>query len=164
MSISTDLFETLSRERAILLEAIGDLPDALIDQKGVVGEWSIKNVLAHLTAWECAVTDFLPERIATGARPAIFSLIGDDEDGWNARQIASREHLTPKEQIAEFERSRQALLQVLRTTDEETLKREHLWPEWKGTLAEYILDSVGGHETEHREAVLAGVEQLRDAS
>src|SRR5579863_10480620 len=114
MSTMTDLLASLSQERAALLDAIKDLPGDFLERKGVVGEWSIKNVLGHLVAWESAVTNFLPGRIATGARPAIFALIGDDEDGWNAREVDSREHLTAREQLDEFEQSRQALLQVLR--------------------------------------------------
>ena len=164
MSTMTDLFESLHQERAALLDAIKDLPDDFLERKGVVGEWSIKNLLAHLVSWEQAVTDFLPERVATGVRPAIFALISDDEDGWNAREVAAREHLTPREQLDEFEQSRQALLQVLRGLGEEMLSRDHPWKEWEGTVAAYVLDSVGGHEDEHREAVLAGVRQLRDAS
>lgn len=163
MSTMTDLFASLDQGRAALLAAIKDLPDDVLERKGVVGAWSIKNVLGHLVAWESAVTEFLPERVATGARPAIFAVIGDDEDGWNARDVAAREHLTPREQLEEFERSRQALLQTLRTLGEEVLKREHPWEGWDGTVAAYVLDSVGGHEDEHRETVLAGVRQLRAA-
>ena len=157
MSTMTSLFESLSLERAALLDAIKDLPAERLDQKGVAGEWSIKNVLAHLVAWENAVTDFLPARIATGARPAIFAVIGDDEDGWNAQQVALREHLTPQQQLDEFEQSRQALLQLLRNLGDETLNRQCPWPEYKGTVAEYILDSIGEHENEHREAILAAI-------
>jgi|SRR5690348_6256909 len=157
MSTITDLFASLGQERAALLDAIKDLPDDFLDRKGVVGEWSIKNVLGHLVAWESAVTEFLPERVATGARPAIFALIGDDEDGWNAREVASREHLTPRQELNEFERSRQALLQTLRELGEEMLSREHPWKGWDGTVAAYVLDSVGGHEAEHREAMVAAI-------
>ncbi len=162
MSTMTNLFETLKRERTILLDAITTLPEALLDEKGVVGEWSIKNVLAHLTSWERVVTDFLPERIATGSRPHILAIMSAEEDGWNAQQVASREHLTPREQLDEFQRTRQALLQVLHELGEEALNRQHPWPEWQGTLETYILEQVGGHEREHREAVLAAVEQLRE--
>ncbi len=164
MSTTTNLFESLSQERTIFLDAIGELSDARLEQKGVVGEWSIKNVLAHLVDWERAVTDFLPERIASGATPAIFAVIGDDEDGWNAQQVALREGLTPREQLDEFEQSRQALLQVIRAIGEETLNRKHPWKGWDGTVAAYVLDSIGGHESEHREAVLAAIKQLQDAS
>src|SRR5215471_18728738 len=98
MSTKTNLFETMNQERAMLVDAIVTLPEALLDEKGVVGEWSIKNVLAHLTGWERIVTDFLPDRLATGKRPAVFAVMDAEEDRWNARQVASQEHLTPKEQ------------------------------------------------------------------
>jgi hypothetical protein len=163
MTTMTKLFETLNQERALLLDALKSLPDALLDQKGVVGAWSIKNVLTHLTGWERIVTDFLPERLATGKRPTILSVIGSDEDTWNAQQVASCERLTPQEQLDEFTRTRQALFQVLHDLGEESLNRQHPWPEWEGTLATYILEEVGGHEDEHREAVLAAVERLRGA-
>ena len=159
MSTLTNLFEALSQERAILLDTLKSLPDALLDQKGVVGEWSIKNVLAHLTDWESVVTHFLPERLASGIRPEILSVIGADEDAWNAQQVASRERLTPKEQLDEFAQTRQALFQVLSNVGEKALNRQHPWPEWEGTLATYILEEIGGHEREHREAVLAAAER-----
>ena len=159
MSTLTNLFEALSLERAILLDALKSVPDALLDQKGVVGEWSIKNVLAHLTSWESIVTHFLPERLARGIRPEILSVIAADEDAWNAQQVASRERLTPKEQLDEFEQTRQALFQVLSQVGEEALNRQHPWPEWEGTLATYMLEEIGGHEREHRKAVLAATER-----
>jgi hypothetical protein len=162
MSTMMNLFETMNRERTILLDAITTLPEGLLDEKGEVGEWSIKNVLAHLTSWERIVIDFLPERLATGNRPHIFSVMSADQDAWNAQQVASREHLTPKEQLDEFEQTRQALLQLLYDLGEETLNRQHPWPEWQGTLAAYILEQVGGHEREHQEAVLAAAERLRE--
>jgi len=162
MTTMTKLFETMNQERTMLLDAITTLPEGLLDEKGVVGEWSIKNVLAHLTDWESVVTSFLPDRIATGNRPHILSVMSADEDAWNAQEVASREHLTPMEQLDEFQRTRQALLQVLSDAGEEALNRQHPWPEWQGTLATYILEQVGDHEREHREAVLAAIEHLRE--
>lgn len=162
MSTMTKLFETMNQERTMLLDAITTLPEGLLDEKDVVGEWSIKNVLAHLTGWEKIVIDFLPERLATGNRPHIFSVMNADQDGWNAQQVASCEHLTPMEQLDDFQRTRQALLQVLHDLGEEALNRQHPWPEWQGTLAIYIDEQVGGHEREHLEAVLAAAEHLRE--
>ncbi len=159
MSTLTNLFEALSQERAILLDTLKSLPDALLDQKGVVGEWSIKNVLAHLTGWESVVTHFLPERLASGIRPEILSVIAVDEDAWNAQQVASREQLTPKEQLDEFEQTRQALFQVLSNVGEEALNRQHPWPEWEGPLATCMLEEIGGHEREHCKAVLAAAQR-----
>ena len=50
-----DVFEELSQTRAALLDTIAGLGEDALDRKGVVGEWSIKNVLAHIAAWEAWV-------------------------------------------------------------------------------------------------------------
>src|SRR5437763_10970115 len=164
MTTMDQLIDPMRRERQILLDAMAGLPDTALDQKGTVGGWSIKNVLAHLTDWESIVVQILPDRLATGIRPEILNEIGADEDAWNARQVAEREHLSPQQQLQEFTRTREALYQVLRTEGEEVLNRQHPWPQWEGTLAEYILDQIGDHEREHREGVLLAAERLRQST
>jgi len=164
MPTTDQLIDTMSRERQILLDAIADLPNAALDQKGTVGAWSIKNVLAHLTGWESIVVQILPDRLATGIRPEILNIMGADQDGWNARQVAEREYFSPQQQLQEFTRTREALYQVLRSVGEGRLNRQHPWPQWEGTLAEYILEQVGDHEREHRESVLLAAEQLRHSA
>ena len=73
--------------------------------------------------------------------------------------MASREGLTPKEQLDEFEQTRKVLFQVLSNVGEEALNRQQPWPEWEGTLATYMLEEIGGHEREHQKAVLAAAER-----
>ncbi|HEY7126228.1 MAG TPA: DinB family protein [Ktedonobacterales bacterium] len=160
MSATSDVIESLTRSRHTLLETFAGLSNATLDQKGVVGEWSIKNVLAHVAAWEQTVTGFVPERLATGAKPAIFAQM-TDEDTWNEKEVARHEHLTPQEQVQQLAAAREALLQLIRGLGDEALNRQHPWPEWKDTLAAYLLDSIGGHEQEHLEAMQAAVGRLR---
>lgn len=147
----------------MLLATIAGLPDTALDKKGVVGDWSIKNVLAHLTDWERIVVQMLPERIAKGATPEILSTISADEDAFNAQGIARSEHLTPQEQLSQFAQSRQALFQLARDLGEETLQRRHPWPEWEGSIDEYILASIGEHEREHRDEIATAVTRLKAA-
>jgi len=156
----TQLIATLTQERQQLLTALEPLSTEALNAEDVVGTWSIKNVLAHLTAWENVVVGFLPERIATGKRPAIFDQINedDDEDGWNAKVVQSAAHLTPQEQLAAFAAARDDMLRLIGSLDEATLDRDHPWSSWDGTVAEYILSSVGDHEREHREAILAAIQ------
>jgi hypothetical protein len=160
MSATNDVIESLTSSRHALLEAIAGLPDATLNQKGVVGEWSIKNVLAHMAAWEQVVTGFLPERLATGAKPAIFAQM-TDEDAWNEKTVAEHEHLSPQEQMQHLATAREALLQLIRGLGDEALNRQHPWPEWEGTLAAYFWESIGSHDQEHQEAMQAAVERLR---
>jgi hypothetical protein len=162
MPTMTELISTLNQERTILADAIQGLPDSVLNQKGLVGEWSIKNVLAHLNGWERIVVQIFPERLATGVTPKIISDMNADEDGWNARQVNSSEHMTPQEQMAQFQQTRQELLRLIHDIGEEGLQQQHPWSSWQGTVAEYILEAIGGHELEHRDAVLTAIKHLQE--
>lgn len=165
MPTGNELFDALGREQQLLLDTLKSCTDEQLNQKGVVGDWSVKNVLAHLVAWEQVVLETLPERLATGQRPAIFTTISEDndEDGFNERAVAEREHLTPAEQIFTLENTRAQLVNYLRSLGEETLQRQHPWAGWNGTLAEYILASICDHEKEHCDAICAAVAALPPA-
>jgi hypothetical protein len=160
MATTPDLFAALVNEQQLLLDTLAPCSDELLNQKGLIGEWSIKNVLAHLTAWELVVVQTLPERLATGKRPAIFATINADEDAWNAEQVAQREDIPPRLQIFELENTRAQLVNDLRALGDDALARQHPWPGWTGTLAEYVLAAVCDHEKEHCDTICAVLAQL----
>ena len=147
----------LAATRAELLALVGGLDEAALDRKGVLGAWSVKNVLAHLAAWEEWVAGVLPERMATGATPADFRERAANEDRFNALEVAEREELTPDEQIMELERIRAELLRYLGTLPADEVARRAPWPEWAGTLPEYLLVALGEHEREHIDALHAAL-------
>ena len=146
MTTLSDALAELGRTRAELLAAIGGLDEAALDRKGVVGDWSIKNVLAHIAAWEAWVVEALPARMTTGATPQDFRQRAEDEDRFNAEEVAEREELTPDEQLMELERTRAELLAYLRSLDAAALERKHPWDTWAGTLPEYLLVALRDHE------------------
>ena len=156
-----DLIAALSQQRQALLDAIAGLSDDQLDRKGMVGKWSIKNALAHLTAQEEVLTRITPERLRTGAYPEELRAINADADASNARDVAAREHLSPTEQLAALAQARADLSTMIRELGDEALAREQPWPQWSGTLASYFLANVGEHEREHVEAVRVGAERLR---
>ncbi len=160
MSTTNELIAALDRERVTLLGVLKQVPDEILTRKNVMGTWSIKDMLAHLTDQDLLITQMLPERLATGITPEIIATLNADVDAWNAKFIASRERLTFTEQLEELKRARQALIQVIRDAGEETMKRHQPWPEWKGTTAAYLLQEVGDHEHEHLETLLAALEKI----
>ena len=152
--------DALASTRAELLAAIGGLDEAALDRKDVVGDWSIKNVLAHIAAWEAWVVQALPARMTTGATPEDFRQRAEDEDRFNAEEVAEREELTPDEQLMELERTRAELLAYVRSLDADTLARRQPWDTWEGTLPEYLLEALRDHENEHVEALRAAVAKI----
>jgi hypothetical protein len=143
------IFDELAHTRAALLDVLAGLDEEALDRKGFVGEWSAKNVLAHIAAWEEWVAQALPKRLAAGTTPADFRERAANEERFNAEEVAEREELTPSEQLMELERTREALLGELHGLDAATWQRRNLWDTWQGTLAEYLRDAVIVHEQEH---------------
>src|SRR5262245_28967937 len=86
-----EIFDELARSRAALLEAIAGLDEDAMERKGIVGEWSVKNVLAHVAAWESWVVQTLPARLETGRTPDALRARVADEDRYNAEEVAERE-------------------------------------------------------------------------
>jgi hypothetical protein len=151
-----EAIDQLSRARADLLAAIDGLDEAALDRKGALGEWSIKNMLAHIAAWEAWVVQALPARLASGTTPPDLAQRAADEDASNAEEVAEREELTPGEQLMELERTRDELLALVRGLDTATLAKPHPWDTWAGTVPEYLLSALRDHEAEHLGALRAG--------
>src|SRR3954451_6170332 len=86
MTTLSDALAELGRTRAELLAAIGGLDEAALDRKSVVGDWSVKNVLAHIAAWEAWVVQALPVRMSTGTTPEDFRQRAEDEERFNAEE------------------------------------------------------------------------------
>jgi DinB superfamily len=155
------ILDELEHIRMKLLDTIAGLDEAALDRKGVVGEWSIKNTLAHIAAWEAWVVQALPVRLATGTTPEDFRARVLDEDRFNAEEVAEREELMPSEQLIELERTRVALLDELRDLDATSWDRRRPWDTWQGTLAEYLRESLVGHEQEHLADLRIAAERVR---
>ncbi|HEX7973077.1 MAG TPA: ClbS/DfsB family four-helix bundle protein [Anaerolineales bacterium] len=54
-----EIMDALEDEREKFLDAIDGLPDEALQEAGVVGDWSIKDVMAHLIAWETELIKLL---------------------------------------------------------------------------------------------------------
>jgi len=159
-SRAKQLCATLEEQRLALLAALAGQRPQTLERTGVVGDWSVKNVLAHLAAWELVVAQALPERLNTGKTPEVLATIIANEDAWNAAQVAEGEELSPEDQLAELEWTHSVLLQYVRSLDEATLERRQPWAGWEGTVAEYIVDAIALHEREHTEQIRAALAGL----
>ncbi len=145
----TTLIDELEAARADLLACFADLDEAALERKGLVGEWSVKNVLAHIVGWEVWVIEMLQARLAGGALPDHLRAAAADEHAFNAAQVAEREELMPDEQLMELERTREELLVLLRGLDPARLEDPLPWPGARSSVADYLRTSLIQHDQEH---------------
>jgi hypothetical protein len=77
--------DSLARERAKLLAALDGLSEEEMARPAAVGRWSVRDVLAHILAWEEEAVTRLD--LLAADRPQDFAPIVDEEEleAWNAR-------------------------------------------------------------------------------
>jgi hypothetical protein len=128
------------------------LDEAALLQPGVVGEWSIKDILGHVTACDQLVVQYL-ERRRRGELPSAHDWPSVDE--YNAREAAARQGWPPAQIVDEAVEVRGRLRALLAgLTDEEweeqvTINAQHQ------RLGDWVGGELGGaegpgtHATEH---------------
>ena len=77
--------DSLARERGKLLAALDGLSEGELTRSGAVGRWSVRDVLAHILAWEEEAVTRLD--LLAAERPQDFARITNEEEleAWNAR-------------------------------------------------------------------------------
>jgi hypothetical protein len=77
------LMTTMTRSWNALLASIEGLSDEELTMPGVVGDWSVKDILAHITTWEEEGLHHLPT-VAQGKKPPTYASQYGSLDGFNA--------------------------------------------------------------------------------
>jgi hypothetical protein len=77
------LLERLEAAWTALGDAYAGLDDAQLVEPGVVDDWSVKDIVAHVTTWEQEALEHLPLIIAGGTPPRYAAQGGID--AFNAR-------------------------------------------------------------------------------
>jgi len=120
---------------------------------GVVGVWSIKDVLAHLVAWESEVVTAL-NHVQNKRMPAIMKI--EDIDEWNAEQYRINARRPAAAVLADFEGVHRMLHHMVADFDEQHLadRRRYRWMEGEPLWA-LVEENVVLHEREHAEEIAA---------
>jgi len=153
-----DLQQRISQERAALEAALAGLSDARMLEAGVVGAWSVKDLLGHMAFWaqEAAKNTELVKagRQDQIVRPDTSKAL----DRWNAREQRLRAGRSLGEVRYELEESHQRALAALAGLPEEKLSLNLDG----GTFLElYALDTYD-HYREHTDHILAWRKRRED--
>lgn len=54
-----------------------------------IGDWTLKNIVAHVVSWEAEYTAALRD-VRGGGRPRTDAITREQEDAWNAEQVAAK--------------------------------------------------------------------------
>jgi hypothetical protein len=106
-----------------LLESYANLSDAEMLRSGVVGEWSVKDIIAHVTVWEEEALTHLPTILA-GKRPPRYSVTYGGIDAFNAQVMAQRKTLSLTEVLRQRDETHRRLINFIERVPEEEFVSE----------------------------------------
>ena len=124
MGSRAKILDALRTARCALEEALASVPEDRTDEPGVVVDWSVRDVVGHVTTWEQeavrALHRFLDDRDAKAV------VTWADVDGLNARESRRKRDLSLAQLREEFEESHAQLVALLCEFPESDLALEEV--------------------------------------
>jgi uncharacterized protein (TIGR03083 family) len=156
------LMEDARRERAALEKLLEKLSPEEMVRPGALGDWSVKDVLAHLIEWEQMVLGWI-ETGLSGKTPAMPA----EGYKWNQlpalnQHIYEKHHDRPLAEILEqFHGSYQQILTSIQGFSEEALfTRGHYAWAGNNALAAYFKSATASHYLWARKEIQRGLKAM----
>jgi hypothetical protein len=122
--MNTDqVLERLERAWADFASSYAGLSDAELLRPGVQGQWSVRDIIAHVTWWEEEALKHLP-LVHRGGRPPRYSVLYGGIDAFNAEMTEQRRHLSLAEVRRQHHDVHARLVAYVRAAPEELYARE----------------------------------------
>ena len=148
-----DARESLERERGKLLAALEGLSEEEMARPGAVGRWSVRDVLAHVLAWEEEAVTRLD--LLAAERPQDIAWIDDQDEqkleAWNASAHQRYGSLTLAEVLRRLEDVQGRILAGLDSLSEERLGTDA----GPVPVRNWLPECTYAHEQEHCADILA---------
>jgi hypothetical protein len=149
------ILESIHSEHEALDIMLKQLTDAQMTQSGVENNWSVKDILAHITDWEKRMVQWIEESLQgqTPEQPAP-GMTWDDLDKLNEQTYLANKDRPLSAVLTEFDDSYQQSLKVVEALTEEELLDPNRF-EWRGgkPLWYMIAANTWEHYQEHRETI-----------
>ncbi len=141
------LLKDIQAERRRLEKTLSTLEAAEMVQAGAVGTWSVKDVLAHLAAWEKLFLDWYQAGIQGSAPGTLPVGMGKRAiDALNQQIYTQNQGRSLEEILAEFQASYRQILAVIEAIPEGDMFSCGRFS-WTGELA--LVDYIAGNTCSH---------------
>lgn len=128
---------------------IEGLSDEAMQEPGVIGNWSVKDIIAHISRWEAEMVKLLWQ-LQDGQKPDYKELFfGRNIDVINAqwqKEMASRSF---SQTMSDFNAVRRQTVRRVEAFSDEDLNDPERFPELKEPLGNWIAGNSFEHEAEH---------------
>ncbi|MCL4295814.1 MAG: maleylpyruvate isomerase N-terminal domain-containing protein [Anaerolineae bacterium] len=117
------LLKKLDKSWLEIKASYAGLSDSQLTEPGVAGDWSVKDILAHVTTWEEEALKYLP-LIVKGGRPPRYSVKYGGIDAFNAQMTEQKRGLSLAEVLDQLDETHRRLIAYIQSVPEEQFTRE----------------------------------------
>lgn len=104
---------------------VGQLAPSAREQSGVCGEWSPKEVVAHLAGWDREAARRFQQFMQGPTEDIDYDL-----DAFNAESVAARQHLAWEQALHELDKAHRVLQQAIALVEPQHLEADSRFFEW----------------------------------
>ena len=150
--------EILDNSHVYVIQTLDDLNDVQWDIAGVVGDWSVKDVVAHLASYEHLLLEILQAFMGQSGDRAYITAYRQGQEQFNVSQVEQRKYETAQHVMDEYQdmqtqtSSLLAQIPVARVEQEGTLPVSDTNP--SGSLAK-LVENLAEHSRLHCEQIRA---------
>jgi len=154
-----DVIEQITQARTDTFASVEGVSEELLCQPKTIGDWSVKDVLLHLSRWEAELVKLLFQ--AKQGAVIESPIFADDFLKYNDVWWAEGKDRSLEAVMADMAGVRQQLLRRLNEFSEAELDDSERFPWMKHQpLSELVVDLCVGHETHHSKELLISRQTL----
>ena len=113
----TQLLKQLDKRWAEFNASYAGLSNSQITESGVTGDWSVKDIIAHITWWEEEALKHLP-LINEGGRPRTYAAEYGGIDAFNALMTEQKQRLSLPEVLKQRDETHRRLITYIENAPE----------------------------------------------
>jgi hypothetical protein len=159
----TKLIGNIQQERQRLERTLVDINADLMVTPGVIEDWTVKDILAHITVWEQRMVSWLGDTLR-GQIPQMLppGMTWDDLDVWNEQTYQKHRHHPLGEVLADFAMSYPQALKAVQDVPEEDLIDPDRF-EWREGQPLWVMVAANTfwHYKEHNESISVWLEGIK---
>ncbi len=144
-----ELLAQLEAVRGKVEDLLAGLSPAQMVTPGVLGGWSVKDMLAHITAWEVdALTNL--GKVKRGVKPGTTRWTAAKIQAQNEQWHAEMKDRPMERVLADFRGARRQTRRLLEGMSDQEAQAPAAWLQGR-SVVEYIDSHTSDHEAEHLE-------------
>lgn len=147
------LLEEESRAFEALANLLASIDAEQMTVSGVNGAWSIKDILAHITAWHIHLLNLM-EGVRLGQEPALNHEEDKELDAINEQFYQQSQGRPLDDVLRDFYDIRQRVIEQLQQLTDEQLQTLP-WPDSTAPLSAFVVGNTFGHYAEHMQPIEA---------